>query len=138
MAVVGIVTYVPDGRLPVVRSYISAIALQWQANYTILATGNPFVIRENTFGGYQTHIKLKPEFYAWSSNVYTLDWIFEDWYVTAPGGSPIIPGQPVQFGISTQSNGIPCIYGVWTPSSAPYIFFSLPPAPPDYWLQLPT
>jgi hypothetical protein len=138
MSIVAVVTYTPNAEAVLVRSYYGNLGFRWQPSMTILATGNPFVIRENVFGGYVTTIKLKPQFYEWSSNTYTLGWVFEDFYVTAPGGGAPIPGVGLALETGFSANGVPAIAGEWAGAAGDVLLFPMPVAPLDYWLQLPT
>ena len=136
MAIVATVTYATDAKVRNNRAYLGAFAFQWQPDMTLLTTGNPWIWRENVYGGYITHLKFKPEFWSWSSNGYSLDWIIQDFWVEPPGGGAPIPGQPATFGIGASPGGIFGI-GISWGGSASYEQHALPPAPSDYWLQLP-
>jgi len=137
MPVLATVTYPSGPQCNFPRSYTNFFSLSWVSDYYLVTDGNPFVFHTPSFGGVNVHLKFKDEFYAWSSNIYSLDWILEDyWAEVAPTYAPVNAGT-IHF-----ATGVHALTGVWgfnigQPLEQKFLYFPLPPAPPDYWLQLP-
>ena len=131
------VTYTPNGQAVLVRSYYKNFGFQWTNTWTVLGSGQTIDILENTFNQYITHIKFADEWWNWNSNVYTLDHVFNDFWVVDTLTGLQIPGLPLAIYQTINADGLPAIGATWTPSAAPYFIENFPASPPDYWLQLP-
>ena len=134
---VGVGTYFPNGKFAFPRSYLSQFILG--INTPVTQDGRTFTFVDG-FGTSIYTIRFKAEFWDWSSNRYTLDWIIEDaYYQSYP-----IPGAPVTFPFYfayyfAPTDDLPSViflpYGVDFPTR---FFYPLPPPPPDYWNPAPT
>lgn len=126
-------TFYPSAKYSMPRSYVFGVWLSFDAGSSVVWSGNEvsFVDPSGTVSG---KISLLPEFFAWNSNVYTLDFlIIESWYSVAPSPTEI----PLPFSLQPYRDpldGKPYIvyapFGI-TGSSA--FKHALPPAPPSYW-----
>lgn len=127
-------TYSQSAKFWTPRSYFKGVAFGWVPGWTVTAEGNPFLLLEHSFGGYQVFCRFKTDWYAWQSNDYTMDFPLEDFYAIAP-----ITGAHVSVGLVLVGLGFSALYPSWyytleffpTPE---YKLFNLPPGPPDYWL----
>jgi len=119
------------------RSYIKTFALQWTGDQTLVSGPNPWIYEEHTFGGYRFHIKFKDNFYTWSSNVYSLDYIIEDLWAETPIIHVPINAGTVVVGLGANATDGRGVGVVVAPSLGSFIQHALPPPPPDYWLQPP-
>ena len=132
------------------RNYSKWLILQWLPGCMVSA-GNPYVIRENVFGGYEVHIRLKPSFHAANSGGWRHDNILLDYYATAPGDPTPINAGTVQraylpqqeltewaiiFGQAGGTDRLWC-FRLPTPATSPF-FAPVPDTYPDrFCLQLP-
>lgn len=65
----------------------------------LIEYGRYTVIEEIVLGGFRYHIRFKEHFWEWNSSFWPLEEIFEDFYVTYPGGTdPIEPGSQTGVG----------------------------------------
>jgi hypothetical protein len=81
---------------------------------------------------------IKTEFFDWSSNTYTPDWIYAEYYAYFRSAPSVhytyLPFTSFAWRANT--------YGNWYLTNhldvfADFYAFDLPPAPLDYWSQLP-
>ena len=137
MTILASPTYTPDGQFNFPRSYTNFFAFSWVSGYTVHTAGNPWVFETTGFGGVRVHLKFKDAWWTWSSNIYSLDFLLEDyWAELAPLYLPQSAGAiNLQWGY----NGETLVPGfaVNQPLTQEARYFPLPPAPPEYWLQLP-
>jgi hypothetical protein len=125
-----------DQRFSTPRSFMRGVFVGWQPGVTVVHAGNPWILEEHIFGGYQVYVRLKDEFYSWNSNCYTLDWFLEDIYAIAP-----ITGTHVSCGVvDVNVEAIKDFGGFFLIMSiggaADFYRQDLPAAPSGYWLQL--
>jgi len=123
----------PSPKFAFPRSYVLNLAFTaggWpmtQAdNVFTLVVGSPVV--------YTEVLELYPNFFEWSSNRYTLDYIVKSIGYFTPGG----PLSPAGVGVNWFPNDdppTPSILFDFVATGSPLRRFSLPPAPPDYWMQ---
>lgn len=127
-------TYANGGQFALQRSYLKGFVLVWQPGSTVITSGNPWVFEEHVYGGYRLHIKFRSEWWNWSSNRYTPDWIVEDFYATAPGSSTPINQGGVLVGLSYDVDH-PSYYISFITGAAPDpLWLDFPAAPSTYWL----
>lgn len=127
-------TFYPGGRFAFPRSYIYGIWLSFNNTASVNWTDNRVTFSDS--GGVVTGaIRFVPEFWSWSSNRYTMDYLIdESWYAIAPDPTEV----PLPFALIyyiDPLNGRP--YFVYQPFSTPgtgEFKHAAPPAPPGYWL----
>jgi hypothetical protein len=80
--------------------------------------------------------KIKDNFIAWNSNVYTLDYLVEWWfYKIAPSPTEFEWGGDCRFEYDPV---VKCnVITIATLAVDTDYYFDLPPAPPDYWTPPP-
>jgi hypothetical protein len=122
----------PNGRFAFNRGYVKALAVRaggWPVTVDVttvsIAVGSPLI--------YTNYIQFEPNFWAWSSNTYTLDWVVAACWYVVPGGTPA----PATWGVNWFAN-VPPPYPVALDldpiaTDLPYTWVDLPPAPPGYW-----
>lgn len=122
------------GRFALVRSYVKGFATNWPPGCTQTTGGNPMILTlPPSYGSYYKLMRLKDTFYAWNSNVNTMDYVFEDFYVASPLGVRQ-DAEPFALGLRPHPvNG--SIYlaldiGYWTD----WYYFDIPSGPSSYWL----
>lgn len=131
--VLGAGTFVPRAKFAFPRSYLYGIWFSFDTGSVVNWTDNTadFIAPGGTVTG---RVTFAPEFWAWSSNCYTLDFaIIESWYAVFPSPTQ----NPLPFALTYYSdplNGRP--YLVYNPFSAvgtADFKHAAPPAPSDYW-----
>ena len=137
MAVNAVVTYMPGPKAVLVRSYYKRLGFNWQPSLTVLSSPQPLVVLEHTFNRYVTTIRFVDAWWFWNSNVYTLDFIVQDFWVVDTVTGLQVPGVPALFYTGFDDDGTPGIGIAWAGASGDPVRLDYPPAPPDYWLQLP-
>jgi hypothetical protein len=126
-------TYLNPPAFAIPRSYLWGIAIGWW-HMSIVTYGNPTIIQEQPFGGYRKHIKLKDNVWEWNSNTYSLDYLLEDFYVTAPGSStPISNGAVLIEAKPVPQYGIYCLVLSDVGADGHYMFYKLPSSTQPYW-----
>ncbi len=127
-------TYANGAQFALQRAYMKGFVLVWQPGSYAVSIGRTSVFREVVFGGYSLVITFKAEWWNWSSNTYTPDWIMEDFYALPPGGGSPINQGAVLCGLGYDNNH-PAYHNSFITGSAPDpLWIPYPPAPPDYWL----
>jgi len=118
------------------RQYIKWLALDWLPG-CLVSAGNPFVVRENVFGGFEVHLRFEPRYYEWDSGGWPQDSILIDYYATAPGNPTPIAAGGVICGVGWAGNveGIVANF-IQAGSTGRIWVFRLPPPPNTHWFQL--
>lgn len=128
-----------DNRYTLLRSYIKGVGDFAEAGGSIDLNARGFTINAVYAGlSYHTVAVFKPEFWAWSSNTYTPDWIIEDYY----NYFDIDPGHRYPINVTQWGVKLSAPFHNWYLSERMYpnaVWYSvdLPAAPPDYWSPLP-
>lgn len=137
MAHLGPVTYAPGAKYTFPRNYVRFFALSWVSDFFLVSGGNPFVWQTNVYGGIRLYLRFTDEFYAASSNLYSLDYIIEDYYALAPPyTTPISPGaHAVRFGVSTTP--IQPTFAIEQPYLQKHTYYALPTSLTDPWVVYP-
>jgi len=119
-----------------IRSYFDWFVNGWTPS-VILSYGRVTVLKETVFGGYETTISFKEQWWDWNSSAWRFEDIFEDYYVRDPGGTILPNAGSIVFRLGWASPYVRRAIVVDAPGSpyTEYRAFSLPPAPPDYWIQ---
>lgn len=89
-----------------------------------LFVGSPLV--------YTEVLVLRPNFYEWNSNFYSLDYIVEQVYYFVPSGSPSPAGVGVAY-YPDQDVPASGILFDFIATGTPWTKYNLPAAPPEYW-----
>lgn len=123
--------YSEDWSVP--RQYVWGFALQWQPMFAV-QTGQTLVLQETPFGGFQTHIKFRLDWWTWVSSNWRFVDIFEDFYVTAPGSSTPISALDQTLEFTVSDLGLPVLRAAQPamPGQTAYLKFPLNP-PVGYW-----
>lgn len=132
----GIITYVPNDTFRVPRGYVNKLWVHTNhvnvphfADNLITWTHDP----PDTVLGYT---KLRDRFCDWTSNAYALNYLVEWWYYTIGTGGPEYEwGGELSFAYSPAQK-VNCLVVATAAADRDY-YFTLPPAPSDYWLNLP-
>lgn len=128
-----------DTRFALLRSYIKGVGDFAEAGGSIDLNSRGFTINAVYAGlPYHTVVVYKQEFWDWSSNTYTPDWIIEEYYNYFDYNPSLhYPIIVTQWGVKFGGD-----FGNWYLSERMYPnaqFYSvdLPSAPPTYWAPLP-
>lgn len=82
-------------------------------------------------------MRLATDFWNWSSNKRSLDFIVEEWYYKAGGAGPNIPLDFTLSYINDPAHHATALKFEWTALPPVFEFFTLPPQPDTYWLPKP-
>lgn len=118
------------------RAYVGGYYLGWWPGSTVIATGNPTIIQEHLFGGYQWYIHFQPSWWAWNTNSrYTLDWIVDDTYAIQPGTGAHVNVGAIDIHFQHDA-GRPGWDVVFSYTGGGYFLpFSFPPGPGSSWFE---
>jgi hypothetical protein len=120
-------------QFAVLRSYVRGIAMDYPIGSFPLSVGQNWTLQTPvSMGDFPRVTTLKNEFWNWSSNTYSPDWIWDTFYDSNSTGGHYAT-YPLYVEIKTHPNTL-----------ARYLFFNshvydevfyndLPPAPPTYW-----
>jgi hypothetical protein len=138
MGAPGTVAYIPDAKFAFPRSYIQGIQIGIGDGWIIEETGNPFLAHYSIVGFDQfIRVTMDNRFYVWSSNIYTLDFVFTE-MVTWFTGSPI----PVPFAndvrFCQRDNPLCQDICIDLPGATKVFRVLLPIATSAYWTAQPT
>jgi hypothetical protein len=127
--------YVIGGRFALQRSYIKGVGINAPSGSYLLSSANPIVVQlPVTFGSPTLNLLFKPEFFVWSSNTYTSDWITADFYGLYPDLTrPELDPLPYYFRYPPTGREAYLTPGLTFFDS--YVFADLPPPPSDFWYQ---
>lgn len=134
MPVIATLAYEPGPAFTLTRAYMWGFAVGWWDNTTLVTAGNPSVFREVPFGGYELHLKFKDWFFEWGNKSIELQDLFEDFYITPPGGGAPVAPFPALIQYEVVENWhIPCVtIGLFAPDN--YYWFQRFAAPDrPYW-----
>ena len=130
---IGTGVFSPQGQFSVQRSFIQVVAID--GIFLPVATLGPNFEFHPTAGPTQHYfISFLPEFWAWSSNSYTLDHIVTEAYYT-------FPPSPIQFPFNYELRYFPPtpsenggVFFVFPTFGLPPAIYSMPPRTLPYWL----
>lgn len=94
MPIVGSPTYQPQGQFAFPRTYVKQLTFGFASNALVVNTNEDFYVTDLTSGIIHVVANFAPEFWAASSNRYTLDFILEDWWLIV---DPSTIPQPLNF-----------------------------------------
>ena len=132
MSIVGAATYLPQGQFAFPRPYISQFTFGFGVGAIIVQSDEQFYITDGLNPFVHVVCNLLPEFWATSSNRYTLDFVVVDWWLIIDP-SPL--HQPLNFNLKFQHDPVtlkPELYLYLAGATARYSY-PLPPPPDDYW-----
>lgn len=132
MTILGTPTYTPHAKFWINRGYVQRFAFGFNVGAGIVQTGNSFEITDTTNPIVHVHCKIKADWWAWSSNGYTLDFIVEDWWlIIDPSPTPL----PLNFTLTHWWDAPTGKMGVllYLPGSTHQYPQILPVPPPGYW-----
>lgn len=126
-------------KFALLRSYIKGVGFYAPPSSLPVTHSDGFEVLWPPIGtGVAVRAVIKPEFLAWSSNTYTPDWIYAEYYAYFQS-APSVHFTYLPFTTYVYRK-LP--YMTWYLTNHLDVFtdfytFDLPPAPPDYWSQLP-
>jgi hypothetical protein len=127
-------TFLPQPKYTSPRSYWKGFLLVSSGDLTWTGSSGDYTFREHTYGGYGLRIHFKPTWWRWSSNSWSIDYLFEDFYGLAPGST--MPDYAGAYSVGTGiglGRASPWL-AVVTPGTSTNYEFILPTAPAGYWL----
>lgn len=126
-------TFQPSGGYVVPRAYLKGFALRFDPGAEITQTENVWDGYNNAAHSLYFRITMRPTFFTWSSNRYTMNHVIIDNYTQTPPSNP----NKVPFNFT--------LAFIWRPGFGWYLrfapgglgtvthWFTLPPAPLGYW-----
>lgn len=125
------------GRWTFPRSYVQGLAQNWPAGCVNDNTTHDWILTlPAAYGFNYKRINVAESVYGWNSNFYTIDHIWEDFYVAGPALPPSAPEGIVvhwRYHPTTGKRYLALDVGFWTD----WYYLDLPPSPTDYWLTQP-
>lgn len=122
------------GRWAFPRSYVHGFAQNWPADCVVTIDGPVWKLTlPPAYGNVWKYMEFKANIYAWNSNCYTIDHLWENFYIQYEGSPPIAPEGVIIHYVThptTKKRFLAFDVGFWTE----WYYFTLPPSPPDYWL----
>lgn len=119
-----------------IRSYFDWFVYGWTPS-VIVSYGRTTVLTETVFGGYQTTIVFKEQWWEWSSSAWKFADIFEDYFVRDQAGV-ILPNAGflhLRLGWAYPYIRRAVVLDIGGFPYTEYRAFALPPPPENYWLQ---
>jgi len=99
MAIYGAMACHPQGVFSFPRAYITRVVFGFDSGAIITHSDGDFFITDGTNPIVHVVCNFKPNFWHYSSNGYSLDWIVKDWYLLLdPSPTPI----PLSFNVDFQ------------------------------------
>ena len=91
MPTIGSYTSVPNGRFRVMRSFITHFRVRQNSdNYPVSLVGDQLIWPSAAFPNINQYATILHDWWAWSSNAYTLDYLITEYYYTvSPSPTPI-------------------------------------------------
>lgn len=130
---IGTITCYPSAGFSFRRSYISEVAISGILGIPVIS-GNYWYFPHPVLPNEDYHLVWEDDFLAWSSNMYTLDFIVKEYYHTFTGDPT---HYPVDFSQTyfppTTTRGVRLLNVPFGVSTTPNVF-PLASAPPSYWL----
>lgn len=93
MPILASIDWQPNAAFAFTRQQIAAFAVHWHNPTDLLVAGNPTVVRENDFGGYQAVVEFEDWVWQYDNRSVPLERLFKNLYAIPPGG-----GAPVSLG----------------------------------------
>jgi hypothetical protein len=125
--------YEKSPKYAIPRAYIGQLRFGWAFDWTFVSGPQPYVFEEHVFGGIQIVLSFKPEFWNWSSNRYTLDYIIDDCYGYLPDHVTKINIGNLALDVGTDFNHRQPTLAFSSPPNTQYKDFNLPVGPPGFW-----
>lgn len=129
--------FVPSPKFAIPRPYLRGIWLSFDTPAIVNWTDNSVDFADSAVPVVRGRITFAPNFWVWSSNRYTLDYVvIESWYAFAPFTTEI----PLPFALTWYYDVNLSTYLVYNPFSAVgtgAFKHDMPAAPPTYWQQQP-
>jgi hypothetical protein len=121
----------------ILRSYTKGVAIGWIPGATLVASGNPWILQEHTYGGYKKYLKFRELWWNWNSHVFRLDNVIEDYYAIHPVTGAHVSNGGVNIGYNA-GDALGGLYNVYADViGGTYYFLEYPPAPSDWWFGNP-
>ncbi len=128
------VSYAINPRFSFPRSYCRGILIGYGAGAIVNLASNVIHVHQDLGSGnyIDTFVTLLPAFVPWSSNVYTLDYVFQDQVSYVNSGPPFYFHATIDYGLMTPSAKFGC--GITFDGATETYNIFLAPAPAGYWL----
>jgi len=131
------VTYYPDAKFAVCRAYVSGFQMSISPPWEVDSKANP--LRYKVVLPYYTawiEVHLRPDFFAWNSNVYTLDQVITrmNYYDTYGNANDV---DTYSLGWSSMCNVSSFALHCFVPGSSGLLQVNLPQPDKPYWLSFP-
>jgi hypothetical protein len=130
--ILGTPTYLPQAKFWINRGYVQRFAFGFGANAIIVQLGNEFIITDGNNPIVHVYCKVKADWWVWSSNGYTLDFIVEDWWLQI---DPSPTKLPLNYTLTHWWDAPTGKMGVllYLAGSTEQYEMTLPVPPPTYW-----
>lgn len=125
----------PQAKFAMPRSYFSGWRLHWDASMTKISEGQESVIGAGVGLDFQWHIKFTDQWWAWTSNTYTPDFIFDEMYVHQVSSGLDFNVGLIEVSFPVLSTKPGWIINLVTAGAIPFLDFALPADPGGYWLD---
>lgn len=125
--------YEKPAKYAIPRNYVGVLRFGWAFNWTVVSAPQPYLFEEHVFGGVQIYLTFKPEFWAWSSNVYTLDFLIDDYYALLPDHITKINAGDLHLDVGVDANHLQFTLAFSSPPFTQYKDFDLLASPGPFW-----
>jgi len=134
MADIGTVAYDPNAKFAIPRHYIKGLQISIGNGWEITDTGNPAIAHYDG-GWYQQFIEINilPAFFEWSSNIYSLDYVFDNLF-TYYDFDTTHNHFANRVGFSSGCDATALYIHIFLPGAVKLFQWDLPPAPSTFWI----
>jgi len=130
--ILGTPTYLPAGQFAFPRPYVEQVTFHFNSGVSFAQSDNEFFITDGSNPNVHVVCNWLPEFWATSSNRYTIDHCLVDWWLLIdPSPTPL----PLDFTLTYFIDPVtikPELF-IGVAAATTRYSFALPPAPADYW-----
>lgn len=121
------------GRFNLLRSYVRGFATDYVPSSVSYLSGRVWQIDTTIYpGNYPRVMEWKPEFFNWNSNTYTVDWIWENFYDSNPGGGHYST-YPLYVEVHRRPSDLALYIGLFSHIYTTIYYMDIPPPPPGWW-----
>jgi hypothetical protein len=130
---IGSIVYQPQPTFNFPRSYIYELHVFSNNDNPCVFVDNEIIFSSFGSPNFHMYVKLRDNFMAWNSNVYSLNYIIEWWYYKTSSSSPEFPyGGVVRFEYLAARNKTVLTVQSDVPNTHHY--FDIEQQPSTYWL----
>jgi len=128
----GSINFIPNAGWSLPRSYVKTLRLYTNSDNIPTYAAGLITLPSVNYPNVTQFIKLRDNFIPWTSNGWTLDYMFEWWYYTVtPGGTEFPYGGTVWVDYNTTRQQT--VLNIQTDVPNTNTFFALAAAPSGYW-----